>query len=587
MRLFGRKKHAPEVQEHDIDNQNYMDSDPDLAEESIEDYEYRPQSEDPKDLLEDGEACPDYDPAVEDYVYPGAAKEEAVLDKLTNGTLEERYELNYTHERKILLRNIRRVGALMLALFVGLMSYLVYFQLTKAEELKADSGNRRFAEERNKVLRGSLYDRTGKVLSESKLEEDGSQTRRYRGGEAFGNVLGYVSDRYSITGLELKLDKTLSKATDIKSVFSKEFINSLFQPREGSTKSQEGHSVQLTLHAGLQKAAYEALAGRKGAVVALDPKTGEVLAMVSGPGFDASDLKTVMTRVTEDEAFANKAPLINRAIHATYSPGSTMKAITLGAGLTHLPGLADRTFQDEGLIEFADGSVIRNFNNNVYGELSLASAFTNSSNYVFGNLGIELTNDQLRTTAEAFGFNRSLEVEGMAPAKSKFPSYDEFEKGNKALSAIGQGGVNATPLQMAMVASAIAQDGQLAWPRLVAQVTDKNDKVVSQAGAPEMSEALSQKVAGQVQAMMARNVAQGGKAYRSLQAVSGAGKTGTGQFDGADGSRVNAWFIGYAPAKDPKIALAVVLEDLEDLKENTGAQQAIPVAKAVLEYWLD
>lgn len=520
----------------------------------------------------------------------GAAKGESTPPvsppaDLADLDLEARYEVDFEAQRRLLHRNIKRVAAVILAMFIGLMSYLGYFQVTRAESLRTDAGNRRNAEARNKVLRGSIFDRSGKVLSRSVLHEDGTQTREYPGGEPYGNILGYVSAKYSVTGLESTMDQILSKQPGVDELLTLDFLSSLLNPEEGVTKKQVGQSLHLTLDSGLQKAAYEAMDGRKGSVVALDPRTGEILAMVSSPGFSAARLDEVMKKVNSDKDYAATAPLINRAVNSVFAPGSTMKTITLASGLENLPGLRDRVFEDKGYIEFPDGSRLNNFNNNVYGEMNLQSAFTNSSNYIFGSLGIELTNEQLRRTAEALGFNQPIEMQGLKARKSVFPTLGEYAKGDKALTAIGQGAVAATPLQMAMVAAAVANDGQLAAPALISQITDKDGKVVSQAGEPVLTQALSQEVAAIVKAMMIQNVKSGGSSYRSLDRNSGAGKTGTAQFEVSDGTRVHAWFIGFAPQKNPRIAFAVVMEDLADVKENTGAQQAIPVVRDLLNYW--
>ena len=510
--------------------------------------------------------------------------EPAAPADLTGMNLEQRYNANFEVERRLLHRNIRRVAAVILTMFIALMSYLVYFQVTRAQDLRTAAGNRRNAEARNKVLRGSIFDRNGKVLSRSELSDDGTQSREYPGGVAFGNILGYVSAKYSVTGLEASMDQVLSRQPGVESIFTRDFIASLLDPEQGVTKKQAGQNLHLTLDTGLQRAAYQALDGRPGAVVAMDPKTGEILAMVSSPGFSAENLDEVMKRVNSDEAYAARAPLINRAVNSVFAPGSTMKVITLTSALENLTDLEDRLFEDKGYLEFADGSRINNFNNNIYGEMDLQSAFTNSSNYVFGSLGLELTNDQLRRTAEALGFNAPVEMEGMSARASVFPDLSEYEKGDKALSAIGQGGVAATPLQMAMTAAAIANDGELARPYLISRISDRDDKTVSTTE-PGSSQAVDAAVAARVKAMMIRNISAGGTSYRSLQPYDGAGKTGTAQFAVAGGTRVHAWFIGFAPQKDPDIAFAVILEDLEDVSANTGAQKAIPVVRQMLDYW--
>ena len=536
---------------------------------------------------------PEAEGTVDDSSFHGEYKTQSIRREIPSSdpyhpgasSLEERFNHDFEGENKILRRSIKRVGAFVLAMFIALMSYMVYFQVTRADALRTSSGNRRNAEARNKVLRGSIYDRNGKVLSLSTLSEDGTQIREYPGGQAFGNILGYVSNKYSVTGLEASMDQELSKAPGIESIFTKDFISSLINPEQGVTKQQEGNSLHLTLDTGLQRAAYEALDGRKGSVVALDPKTGEILAMVSSPGFSAEKLDEVMKRANSDEAYAAQAPLINRAIKSVYAPGSTMKVVTLAAGLENIPDLETRIFDDQGRIEFADGSTLNNFNNNVYGEIGLEEAFTKSSNYVFGSLGMELRAEELRRAAEDLGFNAPIKMEGMTARQSVFPTLSEAEVGNKALVAIGQGAVSATPLQMAMVAGAVANDGRLVQPAIIGSITDKDDNVVSESGEPELSLAMTREVATKVKEMMIKNVTSGSSSYQSLSKLNGAGKTGTAQFAVDDGTRVHAWFIGFAPQENPEIAFAVVVEDLADVNENTGARQAIPVAKDILTYW--
>ncbi len=550
-------------------------------------YVYQPDSkEETSGALTPEESDDVHSYSLKDLIREGA-NSSGSLEYQESLSLEERYAKNYEAERKILLRNIRRVASMVLALFIGLMSYLVYFQAVKAQDLRTDAGNRRNAEARNRVLRGAISDRNGKVLSQSTLHEDGSQTREYKGGVAFGNILGYVSDKYSITGLELSLDKELSKGKTLASFFTLDSLTSLINPAQGVTKKQEGNSVQLTLDTKLQNAAYDLLGGKKGSIVALNPKSGEILAMVSSPGFSAAKLDEVMKRVNEDKAYAADAPLINRTVNSVFAPGSTMKVVTLSSALANLPGLEQRTFDDQGIIKFADGTTISNFNGNVYGKMNLQEAFTNSSNYIFGNLGIELKNSQMKQTAEAFGFNKEISMNGLTARKSIFPSLGESEAGNKALSAIGQGEVAATPLQMVMVAAAVANNGQMVQPSIVSKITDKDNNILSSLGQPAYTQALTQDVAAKVANLMKQNVKLGGSSYQSLSSVNGAGKTGTGQFETGSGTHVNAWFIGYAPANNPQIAIAVCIEDLPDINESTGAKQAIPVARALMDQWIN
>lgn len=523
---------------------------------------------------------------VYEYSISELKKENTRKNQEENKTLEERYQDNFDEERKNLRRNIKRLTAFTVALFMAVTSYLIYFQVVKAPSVKTDPANRRMAEERNSVLRGSILDRNGNVLSESTLNDDGTQTRTYTGGEAFGNILGYVSDKYSVTGLEESLDSELSKNTQITDIFSPQFLKGLLNPSQSRTSDKKGNTVRTTLDSDLQKTAYEALGGRKGSVVALDPNTGEILAMVSSPGFDSNDLDAVMEKVNTDSEYAKDAPLINRAINGKYAPGSTFKIVTLASALDNIPGVRDRIFDDTGVIEFQDGTKINNFLNYANGEISLLQGFMWSSNFVFGTLGVELTNKELLTTAEAFGLNKNIDSQGLNVSKSVFPSMNDEFKGNKALSAIGQGEVSVTPLQMAMISAGIANNGVIMTPQIIEGITDKDNNTVKSFQSSVFSKALSEDTAATVREFMRSNVTET-NTYRTFRSIDGAGKTGTAQFEKDGTTKVNAWFTGFAPYDNPKIAVAVILEDMDDVVENTGAAQAIPVAKAVMQYYLE
>ncbi|MFB0919178.1 MAG: penicillin-binding protein 2 [Clostridiaceae bacterium] len=501
-------------------------------------------------------------------------------------SLEERYLDNFDEERKILRRNIKRLTAITMALFFAVASYIVYFQVVRAPELKSDPANRRNAEARNTVQRGTIFDRNGKILSESILDEDGLQSRQYHGGEALGNILGYVSDKYSLTGMEQVLDEELSKDSSISQIFSMDFITNLLNRKTAVTKKQRGHSVKLTLDYELQRFAYNALEGRKGSVVALNPKTGEILALVSSPGFDAADLDSVMEKVNSDSEYAANAPLVNRAVNGKYAPGSTFKIITLASAVDNIAGVRDRIFKDTGVIEFPDGSKINNFLNYANGNIDLLQGFMYSSNFVFGTLGMELSNTQLRSSAEKFGFNRKIDIMGLSVSESKFPSMNDAYRGDKALTAIGQGEVSTTPLEMAMISSAVANAGKLMQPQIVKEIIDKNSVTLTENTPTLFSTALSENTATVVGNYMRSNV-KNTETYSTFKSISGAGKTGTAQFSSGDTMRIHAWFTGFAPFDDPKIAIAVILEDLDDVVENTGARQAIPVAKSIMEYYLN
>ena len=237
-----------------------------------------------------------------------------------------------------------------------------------------------------------------------------------------------------------------------------------------------GNGVITTLDPTLQKIAYDALGNNKGAVVALNPKTGEVLAMVSKPTYNPNDLESSMKAA--NAGTADNSPLINRATSGLYPPGSTFKTVTLSSALENMPGVTSRTFDDTGKIVFNEKQSLSNDNGEVNGTIDLKDAFRLSSNFVFGTLAMELGNDKLKTTAEKYGFNNTIDSDGFKITQSQFPKLTTAEIGSIAQSGIGQSSILATPMQMALISSTIANNGKMMEPRLVNQVIDKDGNIV-------------------------------------------------------------------------------------------------------------
>ncbi|MDD4569624.1 MAG: penicillin-binding transpeptidase domain-containing protein, partial [Tepidanaerobacteraceae bacterium] len=303
-------------------------------------------------------------------------------------------------------RNIKLIFAIFCVLFISLILYLTYFTTVERERLIKSSYNRRLWEQEEKVMRGTIYDTKGRPLAETGMEE-GTKKRLYNGGKAVGNVVGYS-------------DKTLGRA-GLESVYNGELLGisetdpvTLLRQKILGV-SEHGSDLHLTIDLDLQKAAYDMFWGRKGALVALEPQTGKILAMVSSPGFDSSTLKKDWEVLSKD---ADK-PLINRAIQGLYPPGSSFKIITLAAALTYKPEIENKTFYTPGYIK-VNGSIIKDSEHLWSGEYDLSTAFRHSSNVVFIQIGQQVERDQMILMAEAFGFN--LTSKGDIPvARSTFP----------------------------------------------------------------------------------------------------------------------------------------------------------------------
>lgn len=455
-------------------------------------------------------------------------------------------------------RRIIHLCVLMGLLFLSICVYLTIFVLFPPEKVKNSPYDTRqwAAEERQE--RGRFLDRNGVVLADN--AEDG--TRVYPQGDLYTHVVGYSSRTYGRTLLESSFN---SQLLNLQSGNLTDVITMLSTERRGA-------DITLTIDHELQAYAASRLGNQNGAVVALDPKTGEVLALVSNPSFDPnlSALNDSFSDLVEDE---ENAPFLSRATSGLYAPGSTFKVITAAAALEN--GLEDFTFSDtEEEVSF-DGTLIRNFGGKTYGEIDLKTAFVKSSNTAFAALGQKLTYAKILKTAEAFGFNEEMEFE-LPVADSSAPQTVK-NPGKLAQTAIGQGDLSVTPLQMATVAATIANNGKRMQPYLVSELTYPNGFTVSY-GAKSAGRAVSESVALTLRDWMKAVVSEGtGTAAKANIGI--AGKTGTAQNERED--RDHAWFIGFAPADEPNIAVCVLLE----YAGQTGGTAAAPIARDIMVRW--
>lgn len=459
--------------------------------------------------------------------------------------------------------------AVFLVFFVALISYIAYFQAFKAPDIADKQGNRRLWAKRNEVVRGTIYDRNKNALTKGERTGDLTQSREYIYGDLYSHALGYVNPKYGLNGLEAAYDTELSTyssvgtgARDFFKDFDMEKLKEAFKNRDKEEK-KVGNGLITTLDPAIQKAAYDALGDRKGAAVALNPKTGEVLAMVSKPTYNPNDLDNAMT-LGEKEG----NPLINRAVAGLYPPGSTFKTITTASALENIPGITTRTFNDTGKLVFNEKQSLSNVGGAANGDINLKTAFQVSSNFVFGTLAMDLGNDKLKETAEKFGFNKTIPSDGFTISQSRFPTLEKYEKGMIAQCGIGQSSILATPMQMALVASTIANDGVMIEPKLVNEVVDMNGNTVKKVGSKKYSQVIPSGDAATITEYMVNLVKNNGS-MSYFNGMNVAGKTGTAENpSGAD----HSWFIGFAPANDPQIAISVIVEN-----GGFGATSAAPV----------
>ncbi|MFL0269019.1 peptidoglycan D,D-transpeptidase FtsI family protein [Candidatus Clostridium radicumherbarum] len=455
--------------------------------------------------------------------------------------------------------NIKKVLIVFLLCFLVIISYITYFELYKAPDIAKSQYNKRLWAIRNEVLRGTIYDRNMKALTTSERVNTETQKRTYTGGPLFAHALGYVDIKYGITGLERKYDSELmqTQTPDLLTLIK----------NKGKSEEKVGDNLKTTLDYNIQKTAYDLLGDNRGAVVALNPKTGEVLALVSKPSFDPNNLSDTWAAINKDPSL----PLINRATSGMYPPGSTFKTITAISALENINNVTNKHVEDKGKIVFNSKESLSNFNGEVLGNIGFKQAFYESSNVYFGTLGMELGNTKLKATAEQFYFNKNIPADGISIENSKFPTLKSNEKGNLAMTAIGQGEVLATPMQMALIASTIANDGTMMEPYIVSQVMDSKGNPIRNISPKGIGTILSKDNDAIMKDMMRSVVTSGTGTAAAIPGINAAGKTGTAEHDNDPSKPPHSWFIGFAPYDNPQIAVAVIVED--------GGQGGIAAAK--------
>jgi len=472
-------------------------------------------------------------------------------------------------------RQIRRVGVVLVALFTALFLQLNYLQVIRADEFANDPRNIRVAVRDFSRPRGQIVAADGTVIAKSvPVEGPFEMQRQYPEGQLFGHITGFFSFTYGATGVERTYSDELAGRDlgfrNLKDVLVERTVTG---------------DVVLSVDKELQQLAREGLGNKRGAVVAIDPTTGAILALWSFPSADPNllaghDQKAV--RAAYDELIAEPSkPLLARAYRETYPPGSTFKVVTSAAALERAPEVADRQYPPLKELELPrTRSKLPNFGGATCGG-QLADLLRVSCNTGFGQMGMDLGAEALFEEATDFGFNQRPPIDLPSAAVSRFPEPEEFDQDEAGLakSAIGQENVRATPLQMAMIAGAMVNGGTLMRPSVMREIRDSDGAVV-RTHEPEMwKQAVSPELAGQLRDLMINVVTSGtGRAAQVPSAVVG-GKTGTAQ---TTGDNAHAWFIGFGEGNGKKVAVSVIVESQPEVSEATGGRVAAPIAQAVI-----
>lgn len=446
--------------------------------------------------------------------------------------------------------------------FTTLIVYLSAFQIFKAEEIKSNLHNKRLWLNEENVLRGRIVDRNDLVLVES-LKEDKDNKRNYKYGRMYSHLIGYSYKEYGKAGLELYFNNEL---LDIKNSSIFKGIKDLVLPKS------VGNNLKLTIDHGLQEKSHELLGGKKGAIVVINPKTGEIYSMVSMPDFNVTKLNEDWKNLIEDK----NSPLINRATQGLYPPGSIFKIITSSAALSDLNLPLD--YVCKGSVNI-DGYTINDYGKKAHGKIGLEEAFAKSCNTYFAEKSLIIGKNSIGQYAERFMINKDINFD-IAYKNSKFIYKTSLGDTDIASSSIGQGKVLVTPLNMALVASAIANEGRMMRPILVKEVINSKGQILKEYNSELLSQSVNHIIANKIKEMMVDSVRDGSASRAKIKNTSVAGKTGTAQ---NSTGRDHGWFIGFAPSDDPKLALVVIIEEAGD----TGGQVAAPIGRELLIYGLD
>lgn len=472
---------------------------------------------------------------------------------------------------------VRRIAIFCGLLVLALMIRDNWIQFVQADELKTNKHNRRVTIARYSQPRGNIIvDGQAITGSQETGGIDFKYKRTYKNGEMWAPVTGYSSQVFDANQIEKLEDKVLTGDDD------RLFFNRTVDMITG--KGKKGGDVITTLNTKAQEAAFKGLGDKKGAVAALDPRTGKILALASTPSYDPSTIAGAQDSKAWNALTADKnQPMLNRALKQTYPPGSTFKVVTAAAALENglykdvdtktdspLPWILPDTrveLQNEGNIPCKDAS--------------LRVALQWSCNTVFGKISADLGNKKMIDEANKFGFNKPVDT----PVRAVPSIFPKDNRPQNAMAGIGQASNRVTPLQMAMVAAAVANNGKLMEPYMVDKLRAPNLNVIEHHQPKQMSQPMSAETAQKLQSIMETVVEQGTGKKGQISGVKVGGKTGTAQHGVDNSGNPYAWFISYAKTdKGSPVAVAVVIEGSDTVRDDiAGGELAAPIAKNVME----
>lgn len=471
---------------------------------------------------------------------------------------------------------IIKLFAFITVCFAVLVGFTSYWAVIDADNLKGERVNKRPLFEAQQIKRGTIFTADGSVIAKSTAEGQGASrqfVRRYPTNELFGHPIGYSFISQGNSEFELSHNAELiGEDSEFTSIID-----------EIKGEKQVGHDVITGLDATAQQTAVDLLAGRPGAVVAMVPQTGQIKALVSQPSFDPNTIPDDLDALNQDP----DRPLYAAATQGQYPPGSTFKLVTAAAALDSGAIDADTLIDSPATLNI-QGSELSNADLSDYGEITVETALTNSVNTFFAKLGRKVGEDTLYEYMDRFGFNSKPQLDLPEEQMSVSGVFGDDtlltpEEGvDISRIAIGQERLLATPIQMAEVASTIANGGKLMKPRIWQEVRDADGRSIKKMDPDEQSKVMSEDSAAQLTEAMKAVVNEGTGTAAALSGIDVAGKTGTAEVPDAEtcnGLPNQAWFVGFAPADDPQIAVAATVE----CTDGQGGTEAAPIAAGVMQ----
>lgn len=462
-------------------------------------------------------------------------------------------------------REILTVTYIFAALFIIMIGYVVYFTVFKSDAFINNTyNNKRAGLLAKKTVRGQIISKDGKILAKTLAGQNGEEIRDYPYGNMFAHATGFYSEDNGTIGVEAVTNFSLLNSNDI-------ITNRLKNDLEG-VKNQ-GDTVITTFDTKIQEAAYNALGDRKGAVIAMDVRTGEILAMVSKPDFDPNHIDEVWDYINED---SDNSPLLNRACQGLYPPGSTFKIVTALEYIRENADVSGYEFDCTGSFEF-ENVRINCYHGQPHGQLDFYSSFAKSCNSSFANISSTLDRESFGNTCSELLFNRDIPC----PFSFKRSGIDISGSSDSAdviQAGIGQGRTQITPIHMAMITSAVANKGILMKPMAVSEVRNIRGGTVRRYAKEEFGRLMSVDEAESLKTLMRDVITDGtGSKLKNTEGYEAAGKTGSAEYS-KDKKKSHAWFTGFAPYESPEIEVTVIVEG-----GGSGGETAVPVARAVFD----